>query len=73
MCGSRILVEHSLLPRFREAFVQRVKALRVGDPSDPASDLGAVVSKDHMEKVLAYIRRQRPKAVWYFAAVNVCN
>ncbi|MBL7939627.1 MAG: aldehyde dehydrogenase [Flavobacteriales bacterium] len=55
LCGSRILVERSLLPRFRDAFLQRVEALRVGDPTDPASDLGAVVSKDHMEKVLAYI------------------
>lgn len=55
LCGSRILIHRSIYDRFKEAFVERVKALRVGDPDDPASDLGAVVSKDHMEKVLAYI------------------
>jgi len=59
LCGSRILVERSIYDRFRDAFVERVKALRVGDPADPASDLGAVVSKDHMEKVLAYIALAR--------------
>lgn len=55
LCGSRILIERSLYPRFRDAFVARVKALRVGDPNDAATDVGAVVSEPHMEKVLAYI------------------
>jgi aminomuconate-semialdehyde/2-hydroxymuconate-6-semialdehyde dehydrogenase len=55
LCGSRILIHRSIYDRFKEAFVARVKALRVGDPDDPASDMGAVVSKDHMEKVLSYI------------------
>lgn len=55
LCGSRILVERSIYTRFRDAFVERVKALQVGDPESATSDLGAVVSKDHMDKVLAYI------------------
>lgn len=55
LCGSRILVQQDLYPRFREAFVERVRALRVGDPLHERSDLGAVVSRDHMEKVLSYI------------------
>lgn len=55
LCGSRILVERSLLPRFREAFVERVRALRVGDPREPASDIGALVSAAHRDKVLSYI------------------
>jgi aminomuconate-semialdehyde/2-hydroxymuconate-6-semialdehyde dehydrogenase len=59
LCGSRILIHHSIYDRFKEAFVARVQSLRVGDPDDPASDLGAVVSKDHMEKVLAYITLAR--------------
>ena len=59
LCGSRILVERSLYPRFREAFVERVKALRVGDPGDPATDIGAVVSETHMNKVLGHIRLAR--------------
>src|SRR5690606_19153083 len=59
LCGSRILVERSLYDRFRDAFVEKVKALRVGDPKDPATDLGAVVSEAHMHKVLEHIRIAR--------------
>lgn len=55
LCGSRILVERPLYERFRTAFVERVKALRVGDPADPDSDLGAVVSEAHMQKILGHI------------------
>jgi aminomuconate-semialdehyde/2-hydroxymuconate-6-semialdehyde dehydrogenase len=55
LCGSRILVHAPLYERFRDAFVARVKGLRVGNPNAADSDMGAVVSKDHMEKVLAYI------------------
>lgn len=55
LCGSRILVQRGIYDRFRDAFVERVKALKVGDPKDPSSDLGAVVSEPHMEKVLSYV------------------
>lgn len=55
LCGSRIFVERSVYDRFRDAFVEKVNKLRVGDPSDEGSHLGAVVSKPHMEKVLEYI------------------
>lgn len=59
LCGSRILIERSIYDRFKEAFVERVKALRVGDPADPGSDLGAVVSEAHMQKVLGHITQAR--------------
>jgi aminomuconate-semialdehyde/2-hydroxymuconate-6-semialdehyde dehydrogenase len=55
LCGSRILIERSIYDRFRDAFVERVKSLRVGDPGEASTDLGAVVSKEHMEKVLGHI------------------
>lgn len=55
LCGSRILVEASIYERFRDDFVARVQALRVGDPQDEASDQGAVVSESHFRKVLSYI------------------
>ena len=55
LCGSRILIERSMYDRFRDAFVERVKALRVGDPGDDKTDVGAVVSEPHMRKVLSYI------------------
>ena len=56
LCGSRILVERPLYERFKRDFVDRVAALRVGPPTEPDSDLGAVVSKVHYEKVLSYIQ-----------------
>lgn len=59
LCGSRILVQEGIYEQFRDAFVERVRELKVGDPNDPASDLGAVVSQQHMEKVLGHIRFAR--------------
>ncbi len=55
LCGSRILVERSIYDAFRDAFLARVRALRVGDPQDPNTDLGPLVSRAHYEKVLACI------------------
>ncbi|MFI5144361.1 MAG: aldehyde dehydrogenase [Ignavibacteria bacterium] len=53
-CGSRIFVEKSLYNKFKKDFVERTKKLAVGDPLDEKSDLGAIVSKQHMEKILSY-------------------
>ncbi len=55
LCNSRILIERSILPRFREAFVERVRALKVGDPNAEDTDLGALVSAEHLAKVESYI------------------
>ncbi len=55
LCGSRIYIERSIYARFKKDFVENVRAMRVGDPADPKSRLGAVVSKMHFEKVLSYI------------------
>ena len=55
LCGSRILVERSMYERFKKEFVASVKTLRVGDPQDEATDLGAVVAEAHLQKVLGHI------------------
>jgi aminomuconate-semialdehyde/2-hydroxymuconate-6-semialdehyde dehydrogenase len=55
LCGSRILVERSLYNKFRDDFAAATKKLKVGDPLDEGSQLGAVVSRSHMEKILSYI------------------
>ncbi|HEY2344921.1 MAG TPA: aldehyde dehydrogenase [Xanthomonadaceae bacterium] len=55
LCGSRILVERAVYDAFRDAFVARVRVLRSGDPLDPATDLGPLVSHAHRDKVLACI------------------
>lgn len=55
LCGSRIFIERPLYEKFKTAFVEKVKLLKVGDPKDASCNLGAVVSKQHMEKILSYI------------------
>lgn len=55
LCGSRIFIERSIYDKFKTEFAARVKKMKVGDPADAESRLGAVVSKPHMEKVLSYI------------------
>lgn len=55
LCGSRIFVEASIYDRFKTDFVEKVKALNVGHPSEPKTDIGALVSKPHLEKVMSYI------------------
>ncbi len=59
LCGSRLLVQRSIYARFRECYLARVRALRVGDPEDADSDLGALVSRAHFDKVIAAIERAR--------------
>ena len=55
LCGSRILVERSLYDSFIEEFVERVKQLRLGDPLEEKTDVGALISESHLDKVLGYI------------------
>jgi len=55
LCGSRIYVESSLYERFKADFVARTAALRVGDPREASTDLGAVISAGHFDKVMGYI------------------
>ena len=59
LCGSRLLIERSIYDDFKPSYLDKVKALRVGDPDDVASDLGALVSKPHFDKVMACIARAR--------------
>ena len=56
LCGSRIFVEEKLFPAFVERFVAETSRLKVGNPLDPATDQGALISKGHLEKVQSYIR-----------------
>lgn len=59
LCGSRILVERGIYAEFREAFVERARALRLGDPASEATDLGPLVSQAHYDKVMACLERAR--------------
>jgi len=55
LCGSRIYVEETIFEKFKKDFVAKVAALKVGNPFDTDTNIGALVSKSHMEKVQSYI------------------
>ncbi len=55
LCGSRIFIERPLYEKFKKDFVERVSQLKIGDPLDKTTNIGAVVSREHLEKVLSYI------------------
>ncbi len=59
LCGSRILVHASIYEKFKAAFVEKSNALNVGDPLEKSSNLGAVVSKEHMHKILACVEQAK--------------
>ena len=55
LCGSRILVSEKIWDEFIDKFVTFVKSMKVGDPASEDSDLGALVSFAHRDKVESYI------------------
>jgi aminomuconate-semialdehyde/2-hydroxymuconate-6-semialdehyde dehydrogenase len=55
LCGSRIFIERPIYEKFKKDFVEKTKQLQVGDPLEATSNLGAVVSEQHMQKVLSYV------------------
>ncbi len=59
LCGSRVLVERAIYDRYVEAFVAQTKALRVGDPNEAATDVGALITREHLAKVESYVQLAR--------------
>jgi aminomuconate-semialdehyde/2-hydroxymuconate-6-semialdehyde dehydrogenase len=59
LCGSRIFVERSIYEQFKRDFVDRASRMKVGDPLEPGNDVGAIVSKQHFDKIMSYIALAR--------------
>jgi betaine-aldehyde dehydrogenase len=57
--ATRVFVHKSVHAEFIERLCARINAMRVGDPLDPATQVGALISEEHMHKVLGYIARGR--------------
>lgn len=55
--GTRVFIPKSLKQKFEQAIVARMKFVRLGDPTDPATNMGPVASFAHMDKVLDYIEQ----------------
>jgi len=55
LSSSRILIQTEIFQQFKKDFIRKVNKLIVGDPQDHESNLGAVSSKNHFEKIMNYI------------------
>jgi aminomuconate-semialdehyde/2-hydroxymuconate-6-semialdehyde dehydrogenase len=55
LCGSRILIQSGIYDEFVTKFVDTVESMKIGDPSDETTELGALISADHLEKVESYV------------------
>tara|TARA_B100000780_G_scaffold37858_1_gene23590 strand:+ start:779 stop:2221 length:1443 start_codon:yes stop_codon:yes gene_type:complete len=76
LCGSRIFVEASMYQKFKTDFIAAVSKLKVGNPFDTSTDIGALVSRSHLEKVKTYIDNAAQyggKVIFGGATVSVDN
>ncbi|MED1864899.1 aldehyde dehydrogenase [Fictibacillus nanhaiensis] len=55
LAGSRLLLQESIYDQFMDKFVDAVKNIKVGDPTQEDTDMGALVSKGHLETVETYV------------------
>ena len=55
LCGSRILVQDKIYDEFLEKFISEVESMKIGDPSDENTKLGALISPQHLSKIEEYI------------------
>jgi aldehyde dehydrogenase (NAD+) len=59
---SRLLVHDKIYDEFVDELVRRVKKLRLGDPTDPATEVGPVNSQEQLDKILRYIEIGKTEA-----------
>jgi betaine-aldehyde dehydrogenase len=57
--ATRVFVHRSIKPVFLERLLRRVNAMRIGDPMNPETQVGSLISEEHMHRVLSYIARGR--------------
>ncbi len=53
--GSRLFLQESVYDQFMDKLVGQAGKMKVGDPMDPSTQVGALISEDHLNKVLRYI------------------
>ena len=55
--GTRVFVHKSIYEEFVDKVVARTKGIKVGDPTDPSVGMGALISQEHLQKVLSYVEK----------------
>ena len=56
LCGSRILIDESIAEQFTELLIHEIESMKIGDPQNEETDIGSVISIQHLEKVEKYIQ-----------------
>ena len=56
LCGSRILIDESIAEQFTELLILEIESMKIGDPQNEETDIGSVISIQHLEKVEKYIQ-----------------
>jgi (Z)-2-((N-methylformamido)methylene)-5-hydroxybutyrolactone dehydrogenase len=59
IAGSRLLVERSIHDRMLQTLIERTRAIKLGDPLDPATDMGTAANEPHYRRILGFIERAR--------------
>jgi aminomuconate-semialdehyde/2-hydroxymuconate-6-semialdehyde dehydrogenase len=59
LAGSRLLVERSIFDEVLERMTAAAKNIRLGDPLDPATEMGSLISEEHWQKVSGYVELAR--------------
>lgn len=67
--GTRVFVHRPILAQFLEEVVRRTKAIRIGDPLLEETRMGALVSREHLHKVLGYVE-QAKREVQYMSLLS---
>lgn len=73
LCGSRIFIERSIYNKFKNAFIEKVKARVIGDPLFDTTLVGAIASKMHFEKVMSYIELAKQEGGTVLCGGNQVN
>ncbi|KAM9059628.1 2-aminomuconic semialdehyde dehydrogenase isoform 2-T2 [Megaptera novaeangliae] len=64
LCTSRIFVQKSIYSEFLKRFVEATRMWKVGIPSDPSADMGALISKAHLEKAVTLFSSVCQTVIW---------
>jgi aldehyde dehydrogenase (NAD+) len=56
IAGSRLLLDESIAEAFVDRFVQLARSIRIGDPLDPATEMGPLTSPEHRDRVMGYVK-----------------
>ena len=52
---TRVFVEKPIYEKFIKDFVEKTKSLKIGDPQEVSTNIGAIVSLQHKQKIMSYI------------------